>query len=214
MPTNPKLTDWLATHGLARYGDLLAKHQSDLDVLSALTEPDLKKLGIPLGDRKRLLQALAKLDVQNHGEAISAPLTFAAPSTRAESPGGERRQLTVMFCDLVVSTALSEKLDPEALCSLLHEYRTVCEEVIARYEGFVARYVNDGILPYFGLPTAQEDAERSIRAALDIVQAVKTVAAPETLSVRLGIATGPVVVETAPKWGLTEPGVLLDGAGC
>ena len=89
MPTNPKLTDWLAVHGLARYGDLLAEHQVDLDVLPTLTEPDLEKLGIPLGDRKRLLQAIAQLDGQNHGEAISPPLTLAAPATTAESPAGE-----------------------------------------------------------------------------------------------------------------------------
>ena len=100
-----------------------------------------------------------------------------------------------MFCDLVGSTALSEKLDPEELRSLLHEYRTICGEVITRYEGFVARYVGDGILTYFGWPKAhEEDAERALRAGLEIVHAVKGASSTEPLSVRIGIATGPVVV--------------------
>ena len=104
-----------------------------------------------------------------------------------------------MFCDLVGSTALSEKLDPEELRSLLHAYRTLCGDVIARYDGFVARYVGDGILTYFGWPTAHEDdAERAVRAALEIVPTVKQASSTENLSVRIGIATGPVVVgETA-----------------
>ncbi len=104
-----------------------------------------------------------------------------------------------MFCDLVGSTALSEKLDPEELRSLLHAYRTLCGDVITRYDGFVARYVGDGILTYFGWPMAHEDdAERAVRAALEIVHTVKRVSATEALSVRIGIATGPVVVgETA-----------------
>src|ERR1700723_947472 len=100
-----------------------------------------------------------------------------------------------MFCDLVGSTALSEKLDPEELGSLLQAYRIHCGEVIARYDGFVARYVGDGILTYFGWPTAHEDdAERALRAALEIVQTVKRASSTEDLSVRIGIATGPVVV--------------------
>ena len=104
-----------------------------------------------------------------------------------------------MFCDLVGSTALGEKLDPEELRSLLHAYRIHCGDVMARYEGFVARYVGDGILTYFGWPTAHEDdAERAVRAALEIVQTVKRASTTESLSVRIGIATGPVVVgETA-----------------
>jgi class 3 adenylate cyclase/tetratricopeptide (TPR) repeat protein len=101
----------------------------------------------------------------------------------------------VMFCDLVGSTALSEKLDPEDLRSVLHAYRTVCGDVIARYDGFVARYIGDGILTYFGWPTAhEEDAERAVRAALEIVHAVKVASSSQALSVRIGIATGPVVV--------------------
>jgi predicted ATPase/class 3 adenylate cyclase len=107
-----------------------------------------------------------------------------------------------MFCDLVGSTALSEKLDPEELRSLLHAYRTLCGDVIARYDGFVARYVGDGILIYFGWPTAhEEDAERAVRAALEIVHTVKRASSTEDLSVRIGIATGPVVVGEAAGTG-------------
>ena len=101
---------------------------------------------------------------------------------QASTSTGERRQLTVMFCDLVGSTALSEKLDPEELRSLLHAYRTLCGDVITRYDGFVARYVGDGILTYFGWPTAhEEDAERAVRAALEIVQTVKRASSTEDL---------------------------------
>ena len=107
-----------------------------------------------------------------------------------------------MFCDLVGSTALSEKLDPEELRSLLHAYRTLCGDMIARYDGYVARYVGDGILTYFGWPVAhEEDAERAVRAGLEIVQTVRRASSTETLSVRIGIATGPVVVGEAAGVG-------------
>jgi class 3 adenylate cyclase len=181
---------WLAEIGLGRYQTVFASNEIDFDVIRSLSDTDLRELGLALGDRKRLLQAVARLDEQ--------PITAAAaPATASEpaSHGGERRQLTVMFCDLVGSTALSEKLDPEELRRLLHVYRTHCGEVIARYDGFVARYVGDGILTYFGWPTAhEEDAERAVRAALDIVSTVKRASTTEDLSVRIGIATGPVVV--------------------
>src|ERR1700759_4882144 len=124
------------------------------------------------------------------------------PAGDVVSHGGERRQLTVMFCDLVGSTALSEKLDPEELRNLLHTYRTLCGDVISRYDGFVARYVGDGILTYFGWPSAhEEDAERAVRAALEIVHTVKRASSTEDLAVRIGIATGPVVVGEAAGAG-------------
>ena len=152
---------------------------------------DLKELGVAaVGHRRQLLVAIAKLRDGAPSAASDRPTNqLASPSA------GERRQLTVMFCDLVGSTALSEKLDPEELRSLLHAYRTLCGDVIARYDGFVARYVGDGILTYFGWPTAhEEDAERAVRAALEIVHTVKRASSTEDLSVRIGIATGPVVV--------------------
>jgi class 3 adenylate cyclase/predicted negative regulator of RcsB-dependent stress response len=191
---------WLSDIGLESYASVFAQNEIDFDVLASLTEADLQALGLPLGARKRLLQAVAKLDGQGAAEAASEPPTASAtapqaPAAAPEPSAGERRQLTVMFCDLVGSTALSERLDPEELRALLHDYRTQCGEVIKRYDGFVARYVGDGILTYFGWPKAhEEDAERSVRAALEIVQAVKRVSSTEALSVRIGIATGPVVV--------------------
>ena len=204
---------WLTEIGLESYASVLAQNEVDFDVLASLTEADLLALGLPLGARKRLLQAVAKLDGQGAAEALAPPTASSAlsPSPTPEPPTGERRQLTVMFCDLVGSTALSEKLDPEELRSLLHNYRTVCGKVIARYEGFVARYVGDGILTYFGWPQAhEEDAERALRSALEIVQAVKRASSTEALSVRIGIATGPVVV--GEQAGVGEQSKLAVGS--
>jgi class 3 adenylate cyclase len=144
--------------------------------------------------------AFSPLKISRNSATLQAvkPTDNRQVSTSAEgavSYGGERRQLTVMFCDLVGSTALSEKLDPEELRSLLHAYRNLCGDVIARYDGFVARYVGDGILTYFGWPTAHEDdAERAVRTALEIVQTVKRASTTETLSVRIGIVTCAVVI--------------------
>ena len=166
---------------------------------------DLKELGVTsLGHRRRLLEAIAalrdnasSLQLDDHHSSSTAPSAAASGPLRKDafSHGGERRQLTVLFCDLVGSTALGEKLDPEELRSLLHAYRIHCGDVIARYDGFVARYVGDGILTYFGWPTANEDdAERAVRAALEIVHTVKRASSIEDLSVHIGIATGHVVV--------------------
>ena len=193
---------WLAEIGLGRYDTVFASNKIDFDVIRSLSDADLRELGLALGDRKRMLQAVAKLDGHPAADS-SAPQTAAAPHGEpAVSHPGERRQLTVMFCDLVDSTALSEKLDPEELRSLLHAYRNLCGDVIARYDGFVARYLGDGILTYFGWPIAhEEDAERAVRAALEIVQTVKRASSTEDLSVHIGIATGPVVVGEATGAG-------------
>jgi class 3 adenylate cyclase len=185
---------WLRKLGLEQYEAAFRENVVGAEVLPHLTADDLKELGVAaVGHRRQLLVAIAEL-------RDAAPLAVRPADDRLASiSAGERRQLTVMFCDLVGSTALSEKLDPEELRNLLHAYRTLCGDVIARYDGFVARYVGDGILAYFGWPTAhEEDAERAARAALEIVQSVKRASAAEILSVRIGIATGPVVVgETA-----------------
>jgi class 3 adenylate cyclase/tetratricopeptide (TPR) repeat protein len=197
---------WLKSLGLEQYEAAFRENDVDAEILPTLTADELKDIGVSsIRHRRRLLEAIAKL--QN----ASAPLQTARPSgdhsasTPAEdtaSSSGERRQLTVMFCDLVGSTALSEKLDPEELRTVLHGYRTACGDAITRYDGFVARYVGDGILTYFGWPAAhEEDAERAVRAALDIVDAVKHVATSEPLSMRIGIATGPVVVGEAAGVG-------------
>ena len=191
------IADWLRSLGLEQYEPAFRDNAIEGSVLPRLTRDDLKDIGVAqVGHRRKLLDAIAALEEPAPAPTLSAgdPVNSAAAAT-----GGERRQLTVMFCDLVGSTALSEKLDPEELRSLLHAYRTLCGDVIARYDGFVARYVGDGILTYFGWPTAhEEDAERAVRAALEIVHTVKRASSTEDLSVRIGIATGPVVVgETA-----------------
>jgi class 3 adenylate cyclase len=186
------VASWLRSLGLDRYEAAFRENGVSSEVLGLLTADDLKELGVvAVGHRRLLLAAIAKLQDDAAPPQAVKPTDDLIASTSA----GERRQLTVMFCDLVGSTALSEKLDPEELRSLLHAYRTVCGDVIARYDGFVARYVGDGILTYFGWPTAhEEDAERAVRAALGIVHTVKRASSTENLSVRIGIATGPVVV--------------------
>jgi class 3 adenylate cyclase len=167
------IADWLRSLGLEQYEPAFRDNAIDGSVLPRLTRDDLADIGVTqVGHRRKLLDAIA---------ALGEPAPVPTPTPSAGDPvnsagaatGGERRQLTVMFCDLVGSTALSERLDPEELRSLLHAYRTVCGEVITRYDGFVARYVGDGILTYFGWPTAhEEDAERAVQAALQIVQTV------------------------------------------
>ncbi len=186
------IADWLRSLGLEQYEPAFRDNAIDDAVLARLTRDDLKDIGVTqVGHRRKLLDAIAAL-----GEHPPAPTPGAdLVSSIGAATGGERRQLTVMFCDLVGSTALSEKLDPEELRDLLHAYRTLCGDVIARYDGFVARYVGDGILTYFGWPTAhEEDAERALHAALEIVHSVKLASSTESLSVHIGIATGSVVV--------------------
>src|SRR4051794_5534805 len=190
---------WLRALGLDQYEAAFRANGVDAEVLPTLTGEELKDIGVSLiRHRRRLLEAIAKLQNDGTPSQVVRPSSdhpASIPAGDVVSHGGERRQLTVLFCDLVGSTALSEKLDPEELRDLLHAYRTLCGDVIARYDGFVARYVGDGILTYFGWPAAHEDdAERAVRAALEIVETVKRASSIETLSVRLGIATGPVVV--------------------
>jgi class 3 adenylate cyclase/predicted ATPase len=181
-----ELGTWLETNGLGNYASVFAENEIDFDVLSQLTEDDLEKLGLSVGARRRLALAVQSL------EAGLSPPTKKSVSGSSQA---ERRQLTVMFCDLVGSTGLSQELDPEALRELLRAYQQVCGQVVARYEGHVAQYLGDGLMVYFGWPRAHEDdAERAIRSGLEIVEAIKKVQAPEPLQVRIGIATGPVVV--------------------
>jgi class 3 adenylate cyclase/tetratricopeptide (TPR) repeat protein len=179
---------WLRGLGLGQYEATFRENRIDADILAELTEADLAQLGLPLGDRKRLLKAIAGLGA-SEGAAPHRP----TPASDA----GERRQLTVMFCDLVGSTPMSTRLDPEDMREIIGAYQSKCSEIVARYDGFVAKFMGDGLLAYFGFPRAHEDdAERAVRAALDIADAIPRietrVGAP--LNVRIGIATGVVVV--------------------
>jgi class 3 adenylate cyclase/tetratricopeptide (TPR) repeat protein len=186
------VADWLKGLGLERYEQLFAESFIDADVLRDLTDLDLEKIGVPLGHRKKLLRAIAELPGP---PAASTPLSISSPPTGQGT--AERRQLTVMFCDLVGSTALSTRLDPEDLRAVISAYHRCCTEVVERNGGFVAKYMGDGVLAYFGYPRADElDAERSIRAALALIGTVPQLAtaAGAPLQVRVGIATGLVVV--------------------
>jgi class 3 adenylate cyclase len=160
-------------------------------VLPELTAEDLKDLGVGMiGHRRLLLNAIAALRAEL--AAVPDVSTSAAPAAGAAA---ERRQLTVMFCDLVGSTALSARLDPEELREVIGTYHRCVAEAVRRFDGFVAKYMGDGVLVYFGYPRAHEDdAERAVRAGLAVVEAVRGVAAADPLEVRIGIATGLVVV--------------------
>ena len=185
---------WLRDLGLEQYEALFRENDIDAEVLSDLTDGDLEKIGVSLGHRKRLLKAAAALAA---GHAPAPPAAVAPVPRDAAPDAAERRQLTVMFSDLVGSTALSARLDPEDMREVIRAYQDACSGAIARYDGFVAKFMGDGVLAYFGFPRAhEEDAERAVRAGLDIAAAVAKLdtRANETLKVRIGVATGVVVV--------------------
>ena len=183
------IAEWLASIGLGEYSQRFAENGIDLHVLPDLTDQDWEKLGVLLGHRRKMLRSIAELRAAGLTEPFKAKL-----GPRGDA---ERRQLTVMFCDLVGSSALSARLDLEDLRKVIGAYHTCIAEVIGRYGGTIARYMGDGVLAYFGYPQAHEDdAEQATRAALALVDAV---AALQTdfgagLQVRIGIATGTVVV--------------------
>jgi len=180
---------WLRGLGLGQYEALFRASEIDADVLPELTEVDFEKLGVPLGHRKRLLRAISALAVAETSPAPSAS-AGAKPHDAAE-----RRQLTVMFCDLVGSTPLSTRYDPEDLREIVGAYHRCVADTVGRFGGFVARYMGDGMLVYFGYPEAHEDdAERAARAGLAVIDAVGRLSTPEPLNARIGIATGLVVV--------------------
>src|SRR5215469_6597045 len=151
---------------MSEYAQRFVENRIDLSVLADLTDQHLEKLGVALGDRLKILRAIRELSAA--AVAQPAPAAALVPQDSAE-----RRQLTVMFCDLVGSTALSSMLDPEDLRSIIAAYHRCCTELVERKGGFVAKYMGDGVLAYFGYPQAHEhDAERAVRAALNLVQAV------------------------------------------
>jgi class 3 adenylate cyclase/tetratricopeptide (TPR) repeat protein len=188
---------WLRGLGLDQYEANFRENKIDADVLAQLTADDLKDIGVAtVGDRRRLLAAVAALA----GATPSAPIdpSEASPQTRtraAREASPERRQLTVMFCDLVGSTALSARLDPEELRDVIGAYHRCVTEAVRRFDGFVAKYMGDGVLIYFGYPAAHEDdAERAVRAGLSINETIARLVPKEPLQVRVGIATGLAVV--------------------
>ncbi|MHC2736017.1 class 3 adenylate cyclase/ABC-type transport system involved in cytochrome c biogenesis ATPase subunit [Bradyrhizobium liaoningense] len=180
-----QIAEWLEKLGLGQYAERFVQNGIDVGVLPELMDEDFDKLGVLLGHRRKMLRAIVDLDP-------AALIASPAPPRDAE-----RRHLTVMFCDLVGSTALSARLDPEDMWEVIRAYRAACAHVIAAYDGRIARFVGDGILVYFGYPRAHEDdAERAVRAGLDIISAIRQLktGAGERVELRIAIATGLVVV--------------------
>ncbi|MGE3742139.1 MAG: adenylate/guanylate cyclase domain-containing protein [Geminicoccaceae bacterium] len=192
------LARWLEKLDLGKYAEVLAQHEVSVRDLPHLTEDDLKELGLPLGPRRRLLAAAASDNMASASMQSRHRVEGDAPAlAKATVHTAERRRLTVMFADLVGSTELSRRLDPEDLREVLRQYQDVVAGVVERYDGHIAKFLGDGVLAYFGWPQAHEDdAERAVRSGLETVAAVAGIdsAKGEQLQARVGIASGEVVV--------------------
>ena len=189
-----EIAGWLDKLGMSEYAQRFAENRIDFSVLSDLTDQDLEKMGVVLGDRRKILRAIAGLD--DAEKAAQKPAAWAeATSAVRPRDAAERRQVTVMFADLVGSTALSARMDPEDLREVISAYQKCVAETVQRSGGFVAKYMGDGVLVYFGYPHAHEDdAERAVRAGLTLIDAVGKLGSVELLQVRIGVGTGVVVV--------------------
>ena len=233
-----QIAQWLEALGMSEYAQCFAENHVDFSVLPDLTDQDLKELGVVLGDRRKLLRAIAELGKTSvAGSATPTALTVGSPDIAASRPirtesGGERRHITVLFCDLVGSTSISARLDAEEWRDLVSAYLDAASSAVAQMGGHVAKKLGDGLMALFGYPMAQEnDAERAARAALAIQRALAEVnrkhAGSNTpaLKARIGIETGPVVLDTAGEiygdapntaarvQALAEPGSILLTAG-
>ena len=163
-----QIADWLKKLGMSEYAERFAENKIDVSVLRHLTDQDLKEIGVPLGHRRKMLAAIGELGGTT--PASTEPVAGAQPKAQ---DAAERRQVTVMFSDLVGSTALSARMDPEDLREVIAAYQKCVAETVQRFGGFVAKYMGDGVLIYFGYPQAHEDdADRAVRAGLDLVAAV------------------------------------------
>src|SRR5215472_16984864 len=185
-----EIAAWLRGLDLGQYEAAFRVNDVDTAVLPELTTEDLISIGVTsVGHRRKLLSAIAAVG------ASAATASTAAVSAVSAPAEAERRQLTVMFCDLVGSTPLSTRFDPEDLREIVGAYHRCVGDAVARFGGFVAKYMGDGVLIYFGYPEAHEDdAERAARAGLAVIDAVGRLATQEPLNVRIGIASGLVVV--------------------
>jgi class 3 adenylate cyclase len=186
-----ELREWLRRNGFEQYTAAFEANDIGLDILPDLSESDLERLGVSLGNRRRLLKALSARS--------AGAMTSKGPDPEAAAASGdaERRQVTVLFCDMVGSTAMSGVLDPELLGDVIRRYQDIVAGAIGRFGGFVAKFMGDGVLAYFGFPRAYEDAaERAIRAAIAVLVEVGGIERPDgtRLQARIGIATGLVVV--------------------
>jgi class 3 adenylate cyclase len=187
--------EWLTSLGMSEYAARFAKNDIDFTILRDLTDQDLEKIGVAsLGHRRKLLRAIADLkDVEKSEPDVA--IAAVAPAGSRPQDTAERRQVTVMFSDLVGSTALAARMDPEDLREVISAYQKCVAGTVGHYDGFVAKYMGDGVLVYFGYPQAHEDdAERAVRAGLEIVAAITALKSNVLLQTRVGIATGLVVV--------------------
>ncbi len=188
----PEIAEWLERLGMSEHTKCFVENKIDLAVLPLLTDEDLKLIGIPLGHRRKILAAI------NQGSRVTQPLPVAEPMPNAAPKfrdAAERRHVTVLFSDLVGSTALSTRMDPEDLREVISAYQTCVADVVRHFDGFVAKYMGDGVLVYFGFPEAHEDdPERAVRAGLELVASVTRLKSHAPLQARVGIASGLVVV--------------------
>jgi len=195
-----QIVEWLDTLGLGQYAEILEANGIDLSILPDLTDQDLEKLGVLVGHRRKMLRAIAE-----RAQPVQAAVRPDPPDDTSRS--AQRRHMTVMFCDLVGSTTLSSQLDPEDMGLVLRAFQDACAGAVVRYGGFVAKFLGDGVLVYFGYPRAHEgEAERAVRAGLEIVAAVRRLrtSAGVPLDVRIGVATGLVVVAEIVGRGATQ----------
>jgi class 3 adenylate cyclase len=190
-----EIADWLKNLGMSEYAQRFAVNDIDFTILGDLTDQDLEKIGVKsLGHRRKLLRAIADLGEGGKATQKTAALVEATPAATPRD-AAERRQVTVMFSDLVGSTALSARMDPEDLRELISAYQKCVAETVQRFGGFVAKYMGDGVLVYFGYPQAHEDdSERAVRGGLQLVAAVGDLKTHAALQTRIGIATGLVVI--------------------
>ena len=205
------LREWLRANNLEQYAAAFEASDIDLDILGELDDGDLEQLGVSLGNRRRLLKAIAVRRAPS-AAADKTALPDGSPAAASASGDGERRQVTVMFIDMVGSTALSAKLDPELLGGVIRRYQDAVAGVIGRYGGFVAKFMGDGVLAYFGFPSAFEDAaERAVRAALGILSEVTAIEMPDgrRVQARIGIATGLVVVGEIIGTGIAQERTIV-----
>ena len=184
-----QIAGWLDNLGMSEYAERFAENKIDVSVLRHLTDQDLKDIGVALGHRRKMLAAISEV-----AAATATEPKVVEPEPKPQDTA-ERRQVTVMFSDLVGSTALSARMDPEDLREIISSYQKCVAETVRRFGGFVAKYMGDGVLVYFGYPQAHEDdAERAVRAGLEVIQAVGGLKSSVPLQTRVGLATGLVVV--------------------
>jgi class 3 adenylate cyclase len=186
------LAHWLEALGTSEYTERFAENDIDVDVLGELTDQDFDRLGVSLGHRRRMFRAAREAGASPTATATGPQVTAPTASEPPSKDTAERRQVTVMFSDLVGSTALSARMDPEDLRDVISAYQKCVADTVRRFGGFVAEYMGDGVLVYFGYPQAHEnDAERAVRAGLQLVAAVGDLKTHAALQTRVGIRNGP-----------------------